>query len=258
MSFGSALLVAAVAQPSFGAERATESFQTSFPIYANGGAGFAGPWIQGGFNAFDARYFTRAVSLCYAPLSAGAGGSIASPPVSSINGSLRDLAQSLGANNTTIYVSFLVQPRGTLNEGVFNGFFGLTLNGSLGNELFIGKAGGGVLDRYVLENRGGAGQIASDAPVVVGDVALLVVKAQFLPGLDVFTLYTNPPPGKPEPSVGVAKTDLDLGTVSKIGIYSTGAFTIDELRIGTTYEDVVPTGGNSTDPDFPGCAPQGR
>lgn len=132
------------------------------------------------------------------------------------------------------------------------------MNGSLGNELFIGKAGGGVLDRYVLENRGGAGQFASETPVVVGDVALLVVKAQFLPGLDVFTLYSNPQPGKPEPSAGVTKSDLDLGTVSQIGIYSTGAFTIDELRIGTTYEDVVPTGGHSTDPDFPGCAPQGR
>jgi hypothetical protein len=152
-----------------------------------------------------------------------------------------------------VYVSFLIQPRGHLNDGVFNGFFGLTLNGSLGNELFVGKPGGGAIEEYVIETRGGGGQIASGVPTVVGQTALLVVKAELLPGFDIFSLYVDPVPGRPEPDTPVVKADLDLGTVSRIGIYSTGAFAIDEIRIGTAYADVVPKGDNSPDQDFPGC-----
>jgi hypothetical protein len=80
---------------------------------------------------------------------------------------------------------------------------------------------------------------------VVGHTALLVLKAQFLTGNDVFTLYTNPKPGGAEPSSGAVKSDVDLGSVSKIGIYSSGAFSVDEIRIGTTYEDVVPKRGTN-------------
>jgi hypothetical protein len=31
-------------------QTAYEGFGPSFPIYANGGTGFSGPWTQGGFN----------------------------------------------------------------------------------------------------------------------------------------------------------------------------------------------------------------
>ena len=249
-----ALLVTAVLGPAAGATPiAYEGFSPSFPVYANGGTGFGAPWTRGGFNAPAANYATRARSLCYRQLDAGEGGSVAGEAFAVINGAVRDLAQPLGANGTTVYLGFLVQPRGTLNDGVFNGFFGLTLNGSLGNELFIGKPGGGVVDEYVLENRGGGGQVPSGVPAVVGRVTLLVVKAQFQPGNDVFSLYVDPTPGRPEPGTPIVKTDLDLGAVSRIGIYSTGAFAIDEIRIGTAYADVVPTGDNSPDPEFPGC-----
>jgi hypothetical protein len=195
--------------------------------------------------------------LCYRHLEV-TGGSVSAEAFPVINGTIRNLAQSLGANNTTVYVSFLVQPRDTLNDGVFNGFFGLTLNGNLGSDLFIGKPGGGVLEQYVLERRGGAGQVPSGTSAVVGKTMLLVLKAEFLPENDVFTLYSDPTPGQPEPASNVVKTDLDLGTVSRIGIYSTGAFTIDEIRIGTTYADVVPSGGRTPDPEFPGCLKERR
>ncbi len=262
--YGSVLSMAAVlsmvllSQPARASEIAYEGFRPSFPIHANGGAGFAGPWTQGGFNAFASGYTPRERSLCYPKLQANTGGSVSGDAFSAINGAVRTLGQSLGADGTTVYLSFLVQPRGSLNEGVLNGFFGLTLNGSLGNELFIGKPGGGLLDQYVIENRGGAGQVASGTPTVTGRTTLLVLKAQFLPGNDVFTLYTNPTPGRPEPASSVVKTDLNLGVVSRIGIYSTGAFTIDEIRIGTTYADVVPSGDHIPDPDFPGCLEEPR
>lgn len=66
------------------------------------------------------------------------------------------------------------------------------------------------------------------------------LKAQFRPGADIFTLYVDPVPGHREPASAVVKTDLDLGIVSALGIYSTGAFAIDEIRVGTTYADVTP------------------
>jgi hypothetical protein len=231
---------------------AYEGFQPSFPIYANGGTGFSGPWTQGGFNAFASGYVPTAGSLCSAGLPTS-GGSISADAFSAINGAIRNLARPLGQDNTTVYLSFLLRPEGTLNSGLFGGFFGLTLNGSLGNDLFIGKPGGGAGGEYVLETRGGTGQVPSGTPAVVGRTALLVVKAEFLLGNDVFTLYANPSRSGSEPASGVVKTDLDLGAVSKIGIYSTGAFSVDEIRIGATYADVVPTHGRGRQHDAQGC-----
>jgi hypothetical protein len=236
------------------AQIAHESFTPSFPVYANGGTGFAGPWRQGGFNVSASGYVPRDRSLCHTRLDSE-GGSVSGFAVQSIHGAIRDLAQPLGAG--TVYVSFLVQPQGNLHEGIFNGFFGLTLNGSLGNELFIGKPGGGATAQYVLENRGGFGQVPTSGATLPGRTTLLVLKAQFLPGNDHFTLYVNPAVGQAEPASGAVKTDLDLGTVSRIGLYSTGAFTIDEIRIATTYAEVLAS-GEAPRLDSQGCLVEPR
>lgn len=238
MLTASAVMV--VSQPVGASQLAYEGFNPSFPIYANSGTGFSGPWTQGGFNAFASGYTPIENSLCSAKLQTS-GGSVSGPAFSAINGAIRNLAFPLGLDNTTVYLSFLVQPQGTLHSGIFRGFFGLTLNGSLGNDLFLGKPGGGADDQYVIEARGGSRQVPSGTPAVVGRTALLVVRADFRPGKDVFTLYVNPRPRDPEPSSGAVEADLDLGLVSKVGIYSTGAFAVDEVRIGTTYAEVVPT-----------------
>ena len=92
----------------------------------------------------------------------------------------------------------------------------------------------------MIENRGGFGQVSSGVATVAGQTAFLVVRADFLAGNDLFTLHVNPAPGAPEPTTGVLKSDLNLGSVSRIGIYSTGAFSVDEIRLGATYEDVTP------------------
>lgn len=114
------------------------------------------------------------------------------------------------------------------------------MNGT-GDDLFIGKPGAGATNRYVVENRGGAGQVASGVTPVVGQEAFLVLRADFAAGNDKFTLYVNPTPGGPEPASGAVKTDLDLGTVPGLTIYSTGAFSLDEIRVGTTFADVAPS-----------------
>ena len=65
-------------------------------------------------------------------------------------------------------------------------------------------------------------------------------------------MYTNPTPGAAEPSSGTVKNDLNIGTLSSLVIYSGGAFSIDELRVGTTYADVTPASGPSIAWNAPG------
>jgi hypothetical protein len=92
----------------------------------------------------------------------------------------------------------------------------------------------------VLEDRGGALQVASTLAPVVDQTVFLVVKAQFAAGNDQFTLYVNPTPGAPEPATGLVKNNSDIGTVAGVTLYSTGAFSTDEFRLGETFADVTP------------------
>ena len=248
---GMAAALLLVGQPVRASVISYEGFSLTFPVY-NTGTGLSGAWSQGGFNAFASNYGASGSSLSYLGLPTS-GGSVSGVASLEINGAIRHLAQPLGADNTTVYVSVLLQPQGTLNAGILSGYFGITLNGSLGNDLFIGKPGGGAEGQYVVETRGGSGQVSSGVSAVIGHTALLVLKAQFLPGTDLFTLYTNPTPGAPEPTSGVTKSDLNLGTVSILGIYSTGGFAVDEIRIGTTYADVVPSPAFAGTPGHANC-----
>jgi hypothetical protein len=69
----------------------------------------------------------------------------------------------------------------------------------------------------------------------------LVLQADFRPGADTFSLWVDPPlitPGLTPPEA--VKTDLDIGQVNGLVIYSTGGFSVDEIRWGNTFFDVVP------------------
>jgi hypothetical protein len=215
-----------------------------------GSFGFATPWLPGGFNAsiFD-NYEVADDSLSFKQLRTS-GGRVQSGPTFSLAGLTRDFNVPLGTSGTTRYYSFLLRPEGTLNEGLFNGFFGLNLESAGEPEIFSGKPGGGAIERYAIEDRGGGGQVASAVPVAVDETAFLVIKADFRAGADVFTLYVNPTPGAPEPAAGAVKTSA-FGTGSGFTLYSTGAFSIDELRLGTTYADVTPV---VPEPAAFGCA----
>jgi len=204
---------------------------------ANGGNAFSGPW---GSPSATANYDVGAGSLSF-PRLATSGNRVTSAALTSGIGSIiRPLSTPLGEPGTTQYFSFLVRPEGVLNEGQFNGFFGLRLETAGATDLFVGKAGGGVLDQFVLENVGGTLQHASGTTVEVGDEYLLVLRADFTAANDVFTLYVDPTPGAAEPLSGTVKSDVNIGTIDKLIIYSTGAFSIDEIRIGPTFADVVP------------------
>ncbi len=206
----------------------------------NGGSGFSGSWASGGFNATNhTNYELGNASLDFNNLATN-GNHVTTASLSAIGGLSRSLVSPLGADGTTRYISFLLRPDGTLNAGAFNGFFGVYLASSTGNDLYIGKPGSGSINNFVLEQRGGTSQFASNTTAVVNQTYLLVVKAQFLAGNDKFTLYVDPTPGGSEPLNGTVKSDLNVSTINAIDLYSTGAFSLDEIRIGQTFAEVTP------------------
>ena len=210
----------------------------------NGGTGFAGAWEAGDLGPDNsAAYQVQANSLS-GGTAPSAGGRVAALAQYSLGSGLsRDLATPIGTPGTTVYISMLVRADGTLNEGASGGFFGLLLNGStttpaLSQDLFIGKTGGGS---FGLEDRGGNNSHLSPTAAAIGASNLLVVKAQFAAsGVDTFTLYVNPTPGNM--GTGVVKQDSFLGMINSVSLYSTGAFSLGELRVGTTLGDAIPAG----------------
>ncbi len=88
----------------------------------------------------------------------------------------------------------------------------------------------------------GTNHLSGEAPPtsVAAITAFIVVKMEFRDGSDRFTLFMNPTPGKPEPSDGVVKEDLHLELADKLFLYSRGAWSVDEIRLGTIWHDVTP------------------
>lgn len=205
----------------------------------NGGTGFSGPWVAGGFNASISNNFDRnSLSIPASGLSTSGGSVLAGVRNDAISGVSRTLTTSLGSVGTTAYVSAVLQPAGVIGAGLYSGFFGLTLESPTEPEIFVGKPGSGT-NNYAIEERGGSNQRVTTTAAVVGQPMLLVLKAEFKAGADTFTLYLNPTPGAPEPASGFV-LNATVGSVSALTLYSTGAFSTDELRVGQTFADVTP------------------
>lgn len=230
---------------SFGALLSHDSF--AYPLNGalpgqNGGAGFAGAWLAG-VNAGvpTSRFQVFTPSLSYPGLASD--GVRLRVTAGAAQGARRLLAQPLGTDGTVRYVSLLVRPDATPSA---SSYFGLQLRGSAGADLFAGKPGGGATQKYVLENAGGAGQVATTRDVIANEVVLLVLRLQFNAGNDNFSLYVNPALGAAEPAVADAvKTNLDLGTNVVPALTGPAAWSMDELRVGETFTAVTPPA-----PDF--------
>jgi hypothetical protein len=195
----------------------------------NGGFGWSGAWgTPGGLDAT-----VDANSLTSGPL-AVSGGAVSTPGFqppnqgSSVATWVRDLATPLGADGTTAYLSFLLQP--DAGAGFYGGLnFGGVFIGLSGNQSFYGLEGP-VNDLSL-----------SSLPAVQGQPVLLVLQANFLAGDDQLSLYVNPIAGDPQPAVPDAvKTNLDVGAVDSVTINNYGGFTIDEIRIGDSFAAVTP------------------
>jgi hypothetical protein len=214
----------------------TESTQL---VGANGGTGFASAWAPGGFNAkLYTLFHLSPGGLTYPGLATQGGVHVNADPATTggIAGLGRAWAKPLGAEDGTYYLSFLHRPDGEEDFG------SVVLGAGTGNELAIGKSASTGM--YYISNRGGTGRVLSDIAGEVGRTRLVVVKMEFQPGADRCTLYVDPVPGQPEPANGVVKEDLDL-LADKIFLYSRAAWSVDEIRLGTAWEDVTPAGENA-------------
>ena len=183
----------------------------------NGGSGFSGPWIDG-----------TAVS---GSLSFGSYQGTGNSAI----GGLRELSTTLGVDNTQLWASFLIRPNSTGGSPfAVIGFNDLAV-GILGGPTGMGPPSA----TWGMDTVGGSNAVLSAVPVVPNETALLVVHMTFLPGNDQLDLYVNPTTGTVPLTPDATKTDLDLYTGSDLAILGPSSI-YDEIRIGTTYADVVP------------------
>ena len=194
----------------------------------NGGSGWVGSWLTPG--GLDATITAQSLSFGGLEVSGGAVTTAGFQPLnqgSSVAFWLRNLATPLGADGTTVYLSFLLQP--DAGYGFYGGI-------NFGN-VFVGRSGNQA--DYGLE--GPVNDLSlSNAEVVQGQTVLLVLEAQFQAGDDLLSLFVNPTPGQPQPGTPSAtKNDLDVGTVTAVVINNYGGYTTDEIRIGTTFASVT-------------------
>jgi hypothetical protein len=204
------------------------------------GFGFASAWMPGGFNARVPEGFEiRPGRLVYQNLATKGTNHVSADQVAKEYNHIYGLGRMAGTNfgitGTKLYLSYLCRVE---TEGEYTS---LIVGNGDGRELSVGKSG--TANDYVIGQRGGIGRIAAGIGQSPGQVVFLVVKMEFKDGPDRFTLFVNPKPGQPEPPAGILKDDLDLDPTNMIILYSRGAWSMDELRVGTTWEDVTPSRG---------------
>jgi hypothetical protein len=212
----------------------------------NGGSGFSSPWTGGGFNVNSStNYDVSATGLSYSNLQVSGGSVETLRTPSNLSGIYRDLATTFGTAGTTRYLSFLIQPTSFETAD----WMGIYLRNDVNDELFIGKGGGGVTNNWVLEARGGAGQVNSGVAVMANQTYLLVLRMNFIAGADNVSLFINPDLSLGEPGTpNAVKNDKNLFTISGLNIYSRGGFRLDEIRVGDTWADVTPTSAEVPEP----------
>jgi len=201
------------------------------------GFGFISAWEPAGFNARTPELFEmKPGRLGYAGLAQKGTNHVRVEAVpqleSGIAGVGRVVSTNFGRTGDRLYLSYLSRVDA---EGEFTSV--IVGNGN-GRELSIGKSG--TANDYVIGQRGGIGRMSAGIGPSIGKTVFVVVKMEFRDGPDRFTMWVNPKPGQPEPAKGVVKEDLDLEPTSMVILYSRGAWSVDELRIGTTWADVTP------------------
>ena len=197
----------------------------------NGGTGWAGEWKnQGGAPTLTTTPGLGFGALAVTPGAASTAVVVTTDPGAKITTYPRSLAAAFGADGTTTYLSFLLRP-----ELGFDFYGGLNLGGGL----FIGKSGTPVTT-YGLET-GGANIAPASVVAKAGETVFLVLRAQFLAGNDVFDLFVNPLLGGAQPLLADAEmSNFNLALTDSLYINNSGGWTIDEIRVGSSFANVAP------------------
>ena len=200
----------------------------------NGGTGFSGAWT----GATTATINASGLSYSLSPAVGLAGTTAAGTAVANS----RTLTTALGANATTTYFSFLIRPDNV--NTARNAEFGVIGAANL----WVGKSFSGTDNtHYILESGtagSGTGLQATTTTASSGTTVLLVLRADFASGNDTFKLYVNPTTSVEPGSAAATLTGIDLGTsITSLQFNGNLGFTFDELKVSTTYADVVPEPG---------------
>ena len=206
---------------------------------SGGGTGWAGNWSGGGSSI---RLSSGSLSDPSGLLPASGGKAqfqLASLIFPSTATAARDLGGDIGADGTTTWISFVIQP----DTGGIN-YAGVQFGSSSATVGFAGFNNG----QFVIGEAGTAGNAVAGTNPVNGQNALLVVKLEHAAGNDTLTLYVNPTPGLTTPdSALTASASIDLGSFRRIAItgstvlIGSNTSVIDEIRVGQSYADVAPT-----------------
>jgi hypothetical protein len=197
---------------------------------AAGGSGFALPW--------EGQGTVTEPGLSYPSLSS-AGNKITT--LGNNAGAFRSLASTLGADGTTVWVSFLANLE---TADAPNSYSGISFFNTNTEVLFMGKRSGQGFWGF---QRSGTGQGANSAePADMGAADLLLYKIEFMPGTtDTVTMYVNPDLSNlGEPTSAAGPTAVNNFSFNRVRVQS-GSTTaargnFDELRIGTDMQSVLP------------------
>jgi hypothetical protein len=152
-------------------------------------------------------------------------------------GNKRQLTTPIGQSGTVVYFSILLRPLDPIGAASSPYYYGF----NIGN-LFVGKTEAG--NYYGMANGmlGTVGYVSSQVLAQQNTTVFLVVRATFNAANDQFDLWVNPVLGQPlSATPDATKTDLDVGTITSVGIHAWMGAEFDELRIGTSYAAVAPT-----------------
>ena len=79
-----------------------------------------------------------------------------------------------------------------------------------------------------------------------GETVFLVLRAEFLAGKDVLALFVNPLLAAAEPLLADAElSNINLAPADYLYINNSGGWTIDEIRVGSSFADVAPVQARS-------------
>lgn len=203
---------------------------------ASTGTGFTGNWTCGATPAIGA-------GLTYSGLPT------ANSAMSS--GSSRQFVSFLAPlSGGTEYVSFLYRASGNMGGNICGVYFpngGTGLFFGFGLAPFSGSQGGFGLGSMNTVGSGalGAANLASSFLGTYGTTYLVVLKIDFNTSgaNDTVTVYINPTANAATPGVAATYTvsTFDVGTITGVGLNVQGGatITVDEIRRGATYGDVV-------------------
>ncbi len=245
---GAVMSMAALGASQVGAALlAEESFEYEVGVLAGNGPGngFGGnTWIEDTLDsAVDVVVAAGSLNFTSGPYTAGnrvensanreratlgldtsPGGNFASAGI--VNG-----AGNIGADGTTIYISYLMQ----VNE--VKDYIGLEGYRDGARAWFLGRNGSNA---RVTE---GLTQVSDFGAVAKNSQDLYVLKIDFLDGGDRITGWLSPTPGEPAPTPNFSDVEVGDFSFDAIAIWDNAAGSIpayfDEIRIGTTFESVA-------------------